>query len=85
MIDRLSHHTGGAAFGNQQAMGARSGVSSKRRVTAQRGAAKRKLKSKGGEFDSKQNQRNQQSNESTGAQGEWYEDEFANLDSNWTK
>ncbi len=52
---------------------------------AQRGAAKRKLKSKSGEFDSKQNQRNQQSNESTGAQGEWYEDEFAYLDSNWTK
>ena len=51
---------------------------------AQRRAAKRKVKSKSGENDSKLN-RNQQSNESSGAlgSGQWYDDQFANnLDDN---
>lgn len=78
-----------AVFGNP-AMVAKSG-GNKRRQMAQRRAAKRKIKSKSGENDSKLN-RNQQSNESSGAlgcagagltSGQWYDDQFANnLDDN---
>jgi len=80
---RPSHHTVGAVFGNQT-MAARSGASSKRRVMAPRRAAKRKFKSKTPDHDSKLN-RNLQSNESCGAQAEWYDDQLANLDNSWTK
>lgn len=86
LVGRPSHHTGGALYGNQT-MGAKNG-GNKRRPTAQRRPAKRKLKSKTGENDSKLN-RNQQSNESSGALGsggQWYDDQLAsNLDDSWPK
>lgn len=74
----------GGPYGNPATLPARNLGSSKRRVAVQKGVAKRKVKSKGGDNDSKQN-RNQQNSNDSGAQGGWFEDEeFSNFD-RWEK